>query len=84
MVKNGPSFYRFRDYLLTLSKTKSVARIQVPFFKVEAKVSMEPPIEILPQDQKLNFIVVDTWRTYKIAFHTCFLYMKAHISYTIF
>ena len=36
------------------------------------------------QDQKLNFIVVDTWRTYKIAFHTCFLYMKAHISYTIF
>ena len=31
-----------------------------------------------PHDQKLNFMVVDTSRTYKIAFHTCLLYMKAH------
>ena len=40
--------------ILTLYKIKSVARIQAPFFRVETKVSLEPPTEQLRDLSELD------------------------------
>ena len=43
LIKNGRASTALE--ILTLFKIKSVARIQAPFFRVEAKLSLEPPTD---------------------------------------
>ena len=43
LVKNGRASTALE--IITLFKIKSVPRIQAPFFRVETKVSAEPPTE---------------------------------------